>query len=164
MKKLKELFNKLFRRKNSETEVIKLGELPALIVHPFDLMQTLGITIAYKTAKPVQINSDDILQFALYDTEKDEFVGTFFCIERNDRYFGNIIGSNDIITCGKKAFRFEKTDKVIYPMGGHYTLAARFKSPEIFPVAFLKKDIVVHKFIEENTITQAFDYCLSFTD
>ena len=164
MKKLKELFNKLFRKKNDETEVSKLGELPALIVHPFDLLQTLGIVIAYKTAKPVQICSDDILQFALYGTEKDEFIGTFFCVEREGRYFGNIIGSSDIITCGKNAFRFEETDKIIYPMGGNYTLSAIFKSPEIFPAAFLKKDVVVHKFIEENTITQAFDYCLSFLD
>ncbi|MBP5398852.1 MAG: hypothetical protein J6Y53_00355 [Alphaproteobacteria bacterium] len=165
MKKIKAIFEKWFHKK--ETKVTTLGELPDLIVHPFDLLKTLGIALAHKTGKPIKISSDELLQFALYD-KKDNFVGTFFCIERKKRYFGNIIGSADIISCGKKAFRFEETDKIIYPMGNrmgvNYTLSAIFKSPHVIPIAFLRKDVVVRKFLKENTINQAIDYCLSFMD
>ncbi len=164
MKKIKELFKKLFHKKNIETEtgITKLGDLPALIVHPFDLLKTLGIAIAHKTGQPVKISSDELLQFALYSKEKDEFVGTFFCVERDEQYYGNIIGSNEVIACNKTAFRFEETDKIIYPMGGNYTLSAVFKSPKIYPIAFLHGKVTIRTFDEETTMTQALDYAIEY--
>ena len=164
MKKLKELFKKLFHKKNNETgKVTVLCKLPTLAVHPFDLMENLGIAIVYNTKQPVAINSDELLQFALYD-EQNNFLGTFFGVEREERLYGNIIGTDEIIACDKKSFTFKITDEVIYPMGNNYSLAAKFKSPEIFPTEFRHKDISVHKFDEETTVYQAFDYALAYTE
>ena len=142
---------------------VVLSELPALIVHPFDLMESLGIAIAYNTKKPVAINSDELLQFALYDNQ-DKFIGTFFGVEREGRYFGNIIGSDEIIAFGKETFKLKATDEIVYPMRKDYTLVAKFKSPEIFPLEFRHNSISVHNFDEEATISQAIDYALACTE
>ena len=165
MKKIKELFKKWFRKKNSETikEVIELAVMPCPIVHPFDLMETLGITITFQTRKPIVINSEDILLFAVYD-DKENFVGSFFCVEEEGKYFGNIVGTNKIIACEKDTFVFKKTDEIIYPMRKGYKLTAQFVYPEIIPQAYKNNNIVVHQFTEENTMLQALDYCLSYTE
>jgi len=168
MKKLKNFFKKLFCKQNSKTEtetetktVTVLCKLPSLIVHPFDLIENLAIAVVYNTKKPVVVNSDELMQFALYDNQ-DKFIGTFFCVERDEQYYGNIIGSNEVIACSKTAFRFEETDKIIYPMGGNYTLSAVFKSPEIYPIAFLHGKVTIRTFDEETTMTQALDYAIEY--
>lgn len=164
MEKLKNFFKKLFCKKNSEKGLaVILCELTALIVHPFDLMESLGIAIAYNTKKPVAINSEELLQFALYDN-RDEFIGTFFGVEREGLYFGNIIGSDEIIAFDRETFKPKATDEIVYPMAKDYTLVAKFKSPEIFPTEFRHNSIVVHKFDEETTICQAIDYALAYKE
>lgn len=170
MKKLKNFFKKLFCKQNSKTEtktetetVTVLCKLPSLIVHPFDLIENLAIAVVYNTKKPVVVNNDELMQFALYDNQ-DKFIGTFFGIESDGLCYGNIIGSDEIIACDKKSFKFEITNKIVYPMNKGYTLVAKFKSPEIFPIEFRHNNISVHKFDEETTICQAIEYALAYTE
>ena len=140
-----------------------LCKLPALIVHPFDLMESLGIAIAYNTKNPVAIDSNQLLQFALYD-KQDEFIGTFFGVEREGHCYGNIIGSDEIIAFDRETFKPKVTDEIVYPMAKDYTLIAKFKSPEIFPIEFRHNKITVKEFDEETTICQAIDYALAYKE
>ncbi len=164
MKKLKELFSRLFHKKNNETgKVTVLYEMSTLAVHPFELMQALGIAIVYNTKQPVAINSDELLQFALYD-EQNNFLGTFFGVEREGRLYGNIIGTDEIIVCDRKSFTFKITDEIVYPIGKNNTLVAKFKSPEIFPTEFRHNNTLVHKFDEETTIYQALECAIAYNE
>ena len=159
MKWLKNLF-----KKKPDGKIIVIGELESLLVHPFGILQPLGAYIAYKTGKIFIGSSNDLMLFSL--SNDNSFIGTFVCIKYGDNYYGNIFGDDRIIYCNPKNFNFQKTDTIIYPFGDGHELSAKFKNGKLTPLDFCKrtndKQKTIYHFREDNSINQAFEYCLAY--
>ncbi len=108
-------------RKN-EAQPCGAGEVKCIlgmennVVHPADLMHPLCMAMAWHTKKPVAASIGDIRLYAVYDLGDDSFLGSFYALEHDGMYYGNIVGSLKIFTCKTDAFRFEETDELFVPL------------------------------------------------
>lgn len=93
-----------------------LMEMPYNIVHPANLMESLLMAIAYQAREPVCCSVKDIVLYSIYDHETGAFLGSFYALEHDGLFYGNIVGSAQIFSCSKTAFRFEKTDMLYAPL------------------------------------------------
>ncbi|MCM1322640.1 MAG: hypothetical protein NC218_00460 [Acetobacter sp.] len=117
-KKLLRLFSQKDERCEEKSEGVArvLLEMPYNIVHPADLMESLLMAMAYQTKEPVCSSVKDIKLFSLYDRENGAFLGSFYALERNGLFYGNIVGSSQIFSCTTKMFRMDETDKLFAPL------------------------------------------------
>lgn len=100
-----------------ETDSVKcLLEMPYNVVHPSDLLEPLCMAIAMRTGCAVCGSTDDICLYGLYDLKDETFLGSFYALKREDGYYGNIVGSSQILFCPPNAFRFVETEELIVPL------------------------------------------------
>lgn len=102
----------------SDEGVRVLGEMPHCIVHPADLMEWMLMMIAYQTKDPAFCSIGDIKLYSLYNRENGAFQGSFYALEWEGLFYGNIVGSPQVFSCSAKAFRMEETDKLFAPLDG----------------------------------------------
>jgi len=120
------IFNKLkclsFKRKGRKPEESETGkvnvlmEMPHNIFDPADLMEPLLMAMVMQTKKPAVVSVGDIRLYSLYDREDNSFLGSFYALEFEERLYGNIVGSSQIFSCTKEAFRFKETNELIVPL------------------------------------------------
>lgn len=117
-KKFLQLFSRKDERCEEKSEDVErvLLEMPYNIVYPSDLMEPLLIAMAYQTVEPQCFSVKDIKLFSLFNRENGAFMGSFYALERKGVFYGNIVGSPQIICCTEKSFRFEKTEKLFVPV------------------------------------------------
>lgn len=125
------IFEKIFKKKSlakTEDQMPQLEDEQKIRVYrvllemenyvfcPIDLLEPLGIAIAMDSKEAFIISIDKIKLYDMYDAEEDSFLGSFYAVEHNGKYYGNIVGSRQIISCNPKAFRFVETQDVIVPL------------------------------------------------
>ena len=161
------------RPEQENSDIRMLIALSHPIVHPSDLVEGLGIAIAYHTLGSAMLSLDQIRLYNLYSLEDNSFLGSFYGIKQNDLYYGNIVGMTEIFSCPKYAFRFEETDKLSVPLkhdkGSLYVLMCRYdRKTAGLTVSHLKRtdqndgsETLLYKFNNKVSFGEAFDYCQS---
>lgn len=97
-------------------EVRVLMEMPYNVVHPGDLMEPLLMAISTRTLQPVGANVTDIKLYSLYDRDDNTFIGSFYALERDGGFYGNLVGSSKICFLEKDAFKYKKTEELVVPL------------------------------------------------
>lgn len=101
---------------------VKVGEVHYLldmhynVVHPAHLLQPLCIAVAMETRDMATASVQDIRLYSMYDLEDGSFLGSFYALKCDGVYYGNIVGSSQIIACKSEAFRFEETNELFVPL------------------------------------------------
>lgn len=93
-----------------------LFRLPQNIIHPADMFEQLCIAACMYTNKPITLNLSDVMLMRLYDCQTHKYLGCFYCIEKDDLYFGCIVAKPAIIVCRKDAFIFKPSDQLWIPL------------------------------------------------
>ncbi|MBP3687218.1 MAG: hypothetical protein J6J35_02505 [Alphaproteobacteria bacterium] len=174
------IFRKIFKKKSSvqteeqalqvedEQKIRVLLEMENCVLCPIDLLEPLSIAVVMDSKKAFMISVDKIKLYAMYDAEEDTFLGSFYAVKRNGKYYGNIVGSWQIVSCRPTAFRFVKTDEVVAPLRNDeksvFALVCRYvqKSGELMVERLEKKDIstqnaeILHHFDTGTTFSTAF--------
>ncbi|MCI5543964.1 MAG: hypothetical protein MR368_00625 [Azospirillum sp.] len=144
--------------------------LSKLVVHPSDMLEELSIAFVTDCRKSIIFSAAEIRLFDMFD--KNEFIGSFYALERNGFYYGNIVGRKEIVACEVDAFTFVETNRVVFPLAYKGQLLQAFvyaydrKNGKLTPLFFgdfengTCKEIL-HDFSPEDSVKQAFDYCKS---
>lgn len=185
MKLLSKLFGRFFKKKTASQRILSAGvaetkeKHPGMIrtctylsygiIHPCDMMEKLGITIARETLTDIALNLNEITLFDMFNFAGD-FIGSFYAFKYNDLYFGNIVGSNEIIACETDAFKFVQTDMLKIPFKiqeqNLYALLCKYnvKTGSMFPVLWgrfdngtLNKEL--HAFPQNTSMNDAITFC-----
>lgn len=171
-KKLKQRFfqkDKLLEEKTEDkTEQVKvLMEMSYTVFHPADVMESLLMAMVLQTKAPAAASVKDIKLYSLYDCKDGFFVGSFYALKHNGRFFGNIVGNRQIISCSERAFRFERTDELTIPLEYKdkklWTLAGKYQAQrgQVSINSLRQMDentqqgIVVHKFAAGTSFSEA---------
>ena len=93
-----------------------LLEMENCIVYPYELLEPLAMAIALDSKRAFGMSVDEIKLYEMYDPNEPSFLGSFYALEYNGRYYGNIVGSRQIISCSPNAFHFVKTEKLFVPL------------------------------------------------
>ncbi len=93
-----------------------LLEMPYNVVYPFDLLEPFCMAIAMQTGRAAFGATDDIRLYGLYDLDDETFLGSFYALKREEGYYGNIVGSPQILFCPPSAFRFVETEELVVPL------------------------------------------------
>lgn len=157
---------------NAGGEVQALLEMPVAVVYPDNLMESLAIAMVLDSKEAITLSVSDIKLYKIYDVKSGSFLGSFYAIERNGRYYGNIVGSTQIISCDKSAFRFEKSDEVYVPLHSDgerfYVLVCRYhaKKADLCVLRLIKltaednQEEVLKKFDSDVSFDEACKECL----
>ena len=86
------------------------------ILKPKDVLEYLTAAVSMSEAELVKFSMSDIRVFNLYSKENHNFIGTCYIVEKNNRYYGGLVGDDSIFICSKDNFIFRKTDKVSVPL------------------------------------------------
>lgn len=106
----------------SVSQECKVGEVNYLlkmsynVVHPADMLQSLCMAVVINTQKVASVCVRDIRLYSVYDLEDDSFLGSFYAVKRDGVYYGNIVGSAQIVACKSGAFRLKETNELFVPL------------------------------------------------
>lgn len=137
-----------------DAEIERLLETCHSVVTPSDLFAGVGLAIILYTGEITEISSNEIKLYALRNKKDNSFLGSFYAIKQNGRYFGSFVGTDSVITCMPDAFLFKETDKVYVPLKKnrhekyimHCQLHRKTEMLEAFCV--LKKDMTTGEVIK----------------
>lgn len=122
LEKLKRIFRKRKKQPsangnpNSEKTSKVLLKLEHLVLYPHDLMESFGCAIALDTLKPAMLSVRNIQLYKLYSPNGNKFIGSCYAFLQDGKYYGNIIGSDEVFVCRKDAYRFVKTEVLYAPL------------------------------------------------
>lgn len=153
--------------------VQKLIGLPEAGIHPADFMEELSIALAMDTDGPMSLSSTDIKLYNLISLDHGSFVGSFYGIFKEGKYYGYIVGGPDIICCYPTAFKFEETDELFIPLkrkgANGYALICHYirQKGSLKPKRFIKvkepvkigNEQVLHTFAEDCSLRAAMSFC-----
>lgn len=106
-----------------------IGELENPLVYTANLMKPLCTAMVQATMKPVTSNVTDIELYSVFSKDTNEFLGSFNGMEYQGKYYGNMIGSTELICLEKDDCNVVKaTAPLLYfPIGEDYLLKCTFK-------------------------------------
>lgn len=146
-----------------------LLEMPHNIVHPADLMESLLMAISYQTRGAVCCSVKDIELYNMFDQD-DSFLGSFYALNHEGVFYGNIVGSPQVFSCAPDAFRFEKTNLLYAPLrnedGKHIVLMCRYnrKNASLEAVClkkmdeFMQNEEILHEFVKGTSFNEAYSF------
>ena len=117
-------------RKQALAKVAKvIGELENSVVYPANLMKPLCTAMVQATTKPVTSNVSDIELYSVFSKDTNEFLGSFSGMEYQGRYYGNMIGSIELICLEKDVCNVVKTTTPLmyFPIEDDYLLKCTFR-------------------------------------
>ncbi len=147
-----------------------LLEMPYNVVYPFDLLEPFCMAIAMQTGRAAFVATDDIRLYGLYDLDDETFLGSFYALKREEGYYGNIVGSPQILFCPPSAFRFVETEELIVPLHKDgdilFVLECKYQARKrtLTVVCLKKQDIlqrnseVLHQFGKQTSFEEAYSY------
>lgn len=176
-KRLKGLFSSKKEEKPAEEVTSHKGEGQILlkmqcgVVHPYDLKEPLLMAIVSRTLLPAWANVTDIKLYSLYDRDNNSFVGSFYALEREDGFYGNIVGSPEIWFLEKDAFIYKKTKELFVPLekeaGKVLALVCKYKPQKALLTAccLVRADVgtmqnreIVHGFKRRTSFGEAYAF------
>jgi hypothetical protein len=99
-------------KKNIRTHI----KLPALYFSPNDVIGDIMVAVATDTCKGCHASTSDLEIYKLYDVDDNSFWGTCYALKIDDVFYGNIQGSNLIISFDENVFKLVKTDELWLPI------------------------------------------------
>lgn len=177
LRKLKEFFagsnaNEASSENNvAPGSVQQILNLPEAYIHPKDFMEELSVAIVMDTGKPLQLSSPEIKLYQLNDVRNGNFLGSFYGVMREGKYYGYHLGSKHIISCSPQAFVFKETEQLTVPLAqmkdSVYVLICQYTcdNGRLIPQRFGELTIdgqekaILHTFEEGTTVGGAFKYC-----
>lgn len=153
--------------------VQKLLSVPSAGIHPADFMEELSLAIVLDFSGPVSLSSTDVRLYNLISLDHGGFVGSFYGVFKEGKYYGYIVGGPDIICCYPTAFKFEKTDELFIPLVRRgedgYALIGKYNrfQGSLKPLRFVKvkepisigQEQVLHSFSKDSKMSEAIKYC-----
>ena len=121
LRKLREFFSGSNVKEAFSSEVApgsaqQILSLPEAYIHPKDFMEELSIAIVMDTGKPLHLSSPEIKLYQLNDVRDGNFLGSFYGVMREGKYYGYHLGSKHIISCSPQAFVFKETEQLTVPL------------------------------------------------
>ena len=177
--RLRKAFSKNKISNNSSQESSKIGmvkkilSVPSAGIHPADFMEELGLALVLDISGPVSLSSTDIKLYNLISLVHGGFVGSFYGVFKEGKYYGYIVGGPDIICCYPTAFKFEETDELFIPLVRRgedgYALIGKYNRHQgsLKPLRFVKvnepmavgQEQVLHSFSKDSRMNEAIKYC-----
>ena len=169
--------NKVMKNSSQKSEEIgivqKLVSLSSSGIHPSDFMEELSIGLAFDISGPISFSSCDIKLYSLISLDHGGFIGSFYGLFKEGKYYGYIVGGPDIICCYPTAFKFEETDELFIPLVRRgedgYALIGRYNrfQGSLKPLRFIKvrepiyahQECILHHFEENQSMSDAIKYC-----
>ncbi len=153
--------------------VQKLLSVPSAGIHPADFMEELSLAIVLDFSGPVSLSSTDVRLYNLISLDHGGFVGSFYGVFKEGKYYGYIVGGPDIICCYPTAFKFEKTDELFIPLVRRgedgYALIGKYNrfQGSLKPLRFVKvkepisigQEQVLYSFSKDSKMSEAIKYC-----
>ena len=176
LRKLREFFSgsnvkEAFSSEVAPGSVQQILNLPEAYIHPQSFMEELSVAIVMDTGKPLQLSSPEIKLYQLNDVRNGNFLGSFYGVMREGKYYGYHLGSKHIISCSPQAFVFKETEQLIVPLAKVndtlYVLICHYTCDDgrLFPQRFVElmqdgqEKSVLYRFEQDTTIGAAFNYC-----
>lgn len=179
LSRLGKVFSKNKDSKNSSQKSSEIGmvkkilSVPSAGIHPADFMEELSLAIVLDISGPVSLSSTDIKLYNLISLDHGGFVGSFYGIFKEGKYYGYIVGGPDIICCYPTAFKFEETEELFIPLVRRgedgYALIGTYNRHQgsLKPLRFVKvnepiavgQEQVLHRFSKNNSMSEVIKYC-----
>lgn len=169
--------NKVIKNSSQKSEEIgiiqKLVDISSPGIHPSDFMEELSIGLALGISGSISFSSSDVKLYNLISLVHGGFIGSFYGLFKEGKYYGYIVGGPDIICCYPTAFKFEETDELFIPLVRRgedgYALIGRYNrfQGSLKPLRFIKvrepiyahQESILHHFDENQGMGTAIKYC-----
>lgn len=168
--KIRAFFQRKKRTNKSGAGMVNvILSMPQCIVHPADLMQSLGMAMAYVLREGVYFSVSDIKLFELRDRETKAFLGSCYAMCYKGLYYANVIGGTEVFSCESDAFDFKPTEELLAPVYSEkpilYALRCHLnhKTGQLKVLELIKRNVetmeddILHRFEEKISFDKAIE-------
>ncbi len=110
-------FGKKRKFQSNDRDAFKVHlAMNAPVVYPEDLLEAIALAISLNLGTAVLLSAENISLYHIYMPEDNEYLGCFYGVKFQGRYYGNVLGRDEIISFSDSLFCVKESQDLLLPL------------------------------------------------